>query len=72
MSQRTESMRVRPRPIVGVAIFVGYAVLFTLAFLAGGVDYDEVADTTGKVIRAIVIAGWIGAAVLLALATFLG
>lgn len=72
MSQRTESMRVQPRPIVGVAIFVGYAVLFTLAFLAGGVDYDEVADTTGNVIRAIVIPVWTGAAVLLALTAFLG
>jgi membrane protease YdiL (CAAX protease family) len=72
MRHRTESMRVQPSPGVGVAIFVGYAVLFTLAFLASGVDYDEVADTTSNVIRAIVIPVWIGAAVLLGLTAFLG
>ena len=36
MSQRTETMRAQLRPSVGVAIFVCYAVLFTLAFLASG------------------------------------
>ena len=63
MSQRTETMRVEPRPSVGVAILVGYAVLFTLAFLASGVDYDDVADSTSNVLRAIVIPVWVGAAV---------
>jgi len=72
MSQRTDTMRVQPRPSVGVAIFVGYAVLFTLAFLASGVDYDDVADSTSNVLRAIVIPVWVGAAVLLGLTAFLG
>ncbi|MEZ0234556.1 MAG: hypothetical protein ACAH81_06385 [Actinomycetota bacterium] len=72
MSQRIETMRVEPRPSVGVAIFVGYVVLFTLAFLASGVDYDDVADSTSNVLRAIVIPVWVGAAVLLGLTAFLG
>jgi len=60
-------MRVQPRPSVGVAIFVGYVVLFTLGVLASGVDYDDVADSTSNVLRAIVAPVWVGAAVLLGL-----
>jgi membrane protease YdiL (CAAX protease family) len=72
MSQRTGTIRVKPRPSVGVAIFVGYVVLFTVGFLASGVDYDDVGDTTSNVLRAMVIPVWVGAAVLLGLTAFLG
>ena len=43
---------------MGVAIFVGYAVLFTLAFLASGVDYDDVGDSTSNVLRATEIVAY--------------
>jgi membrane protease YdiL (CAAX protease family) len=57
---------------VGVAIFGGYAVLFTLALLAIGIDYDEIADSTSNVLQAIVTPVWVGAAGLLALTAYLG
>ena len=48
-------MRVRPRPIVGIVIFVVYAAIFSVGFLVLGVDYDAVGDTTSNVMRAIVV-----------------
>ena len=73
MSEQGErAMRVQPRPIVGVAIFVVYAVIFSIGFLASGVDYDQVADTTNNVVKAVVIPVGIGALVLLLVTYFLG
>jgi uncharacterized protein len=73
MSQRSnKAVRVQPRPIVGLAIFVVYAAIFSIGFLASGVDYDQVGDTTSNVIKAIVIPVGIGALALLLLTYFLG
>jgi membrane protease YdiL (CAAX protease family) len=65
-------MKVRPSPIVGIAIFVVYAAIFSIGFLASGVDYDQVGDTTSNVVKAIVIPVGIGALVLLLTTFFLG
>lgn len=65
-------MKVRPSPIVGLAIFVLYAAIFSIGFLASGVDYDQVADTTSNVVKAVVIPVGLGALVLLLLTYFLG
>lgn len=63
-------LRVRPRPIVGIVIFVLYAAIFSVGFLASGVDYDAVADSTSNVMKAVVLPVGVGALVLL-LTTYL-
>jgi membrane protease YdiL (CAAX protease family) len=65
-------MRVQPRPIVGIVIFVVYAAIFSVGFLASGVDYDAVGDTTSNVMKAIVLPVGVGALVLLLVTYFLG
>lgn len=70
--QAVRSMRVTPRPIVGVSILIAYAAIFTIGFLASGISYDEVSDTTGNIIKAVVVPVGLGAAILLAVTHFLG
>jgi membrane protease YdiL (CAAX protease family) len=70
--QGVRTMRVRPRPIVGIAIFVVYAAIFSFGFLASGVDYDQVGDTTSNVVKAMAIPVGIGALVLLLTTHLLG
>lgn len=65
-------MRVKPSAGLAVAIFLGYAVFLYAAFLISGVDYDEVSDTTGNVVRAIVIPIGVASLLLAALTTRLG
>jgi uncharacterized protein len=73
MSQEeAKTMRVQPRPIVGIVLFVVYAAIFSIGFLASGVDYDQVADTTNNVVKAIVLPVGIGALVLLLVTYFFG
>ena len=73
MSRQAErQMRVQPRPAVGLAIFVLYLVIFSIGFLASGVDYDEVADTSSNVVKAIVVPVSFGALALLLVTYFLG
>lgn len=73
MSQRSaRTVRVQPSPIVGLAIFAIYALIFAIGFVASGVDYDNVADTTSNVIKAIVIPVGVGAAFLLLTTYVLG
>ncbi len=70
--QGVGTMRVKPRPIVGIVIFVVYAVIFSVGFLASGVDYDQVGDTTRNVVKSIVIPVGIGALALLLVTYFVG
>ena len=70
--QQVSPMRVQPRPIVGIVIFVVYAAIFSVGFLASGVDYDAVGDTTSNVMKAIVLPVGVGALVLLLVTYFLG
>jgi hypothetical protein len=58
--------------MVGVAIFVMYLVIFSVGFLASGVDYDEVADTTNNIVKAVVLPVGIGALALLVVTYLLG
>jgi hypothetical protein len=65
-------VRVQPRPIVGIVIFVVYAAIFSVGFLASGVDYDAVGDTTSNVMKAIVLPVGVGAVALLLVTYFFG
>jgi len=66
------SQRVKPRPIVGIVLFLAYAAIFSGLFLASGVDYDAVGDTTSNVMKAIVLPVGVGALVLLLVTYFYG
>ena len=70
--QEVRLMRVQPRPIVGIVLFVVYAAIFSVGFLASGVDYDVVGDTTSNVMKAIVLPVGVGALVLLLVTYFFG
>ena len=65
-------MRIQPRPSIAVGVFIGYAAVVTVMSLIGGVDYDEIGDTTENVRDAIVIPIAVGAVFLAAMATYLG
>lgn len=65
-------MRVRPRPLLGLLIGVGYAVFFLVAQLVMGVDYDEIGDTLTNVVKGIVVPVGLGAALLAVVATLFG
>lgn len=71
MATDERAMRIQPSPKIGIVVFVLYVVLFTGLFLVGGVDYDDVAASTGNVIRAVVIPVWAGVLVLLAIVGYL-
>lgn len=71
MATDVRQMRVQPSVKIGVAVFVLYVVIFTGLFLIGGVDYDDVAESTDNVIRAVVIPVWVGVIVLLGIVGYL-
>jgi membrane protease YdiL (CAAX protease family) len=73
MSQRIgRSMRVPPRPLIGIVIWVAYAVYAVVSVLPSGIDFDEIADTSSNVVEGIVIPLGLGAAALLASVYFMG
>lgn len=59
-------MKVSPRPALALFAWIAYVVVFIGLFAALGVDYDEVGDSTGNAVKAIVIP--VGAAVLVMVA----
>jgi membrane protease YdiL (CAAX protease family) len=73
MSRRIDrSMRVPPRPLIGIVIWAAYVIYAVVSVLPFGVDIDELADTPSNVIKGIVIPLGLGAAALLAGVYFLG
>ena len=73
MSQRIDrSMRVPPRPLIGIVIGAAYAIYAVVSVLPSGIDFDELADTPSNVIKGIVIPLGLGAAALLAGVHFMG
>jgi uncharacterized protein len=73
MSQRIgRSMRVPPRPRIGIVIWVAYAVYAVVSVLPSGIDFDETASTSSHVIKGIVVPLGLGAAGLLASVYFMG
>ena len=65
-------MRVAPRPAIAVGVFVGYLAVNLALTLIGGVDYDEIGDSTANIRDAIIIPIGAGAAFLAAMTTWLG
>ncbi|HEY6567566.1 MAG TPA: type II CAAX endopeptidase family protein [Actinomycetota bacterium] len=67
-----QELKVRPRPIVGLVIFVVYGAVVLVGALISGYDYDEIADTTDSIIKAIIAPIGVGVIILLLTAHFLG
>ncbi|KRF37648.1 CPBP family intramembrane glutamic endopeptidase [Nocardioides sp. Soil805] len=65
-------MRVQPRPLVTVAVAVGYMAIVGLTWTVVGLDYDAVGDTTTTVVEGIVVPVGLGAVFLAAVTTYLG
>jgi membrane protease YdiL (CAAX protease family) len=73
MSQRIDrSIRVPPRPLIGIVIWAAYAIYAVVSVLPSGIDVDELAETPSNVINGIVIPVGLGAAALLAGVYFMG
>lgn len=65
-------MRVKPGAAVAFAVLVGYAVYLIIVLAFGGVDYNEIADSTSNLIRAVVIPIGLGSILLAVTAKRLG
>jgi len=65
-------MRVKPTPAIALAIFVAYGIFLILALQITGVDYDEIGDSTGNLIKGVVVPIGVGSILLAALTSRLG
>lgn len=65
-------MRKSPSPLVGIFATVGYLVVVAGLWAAMGVDYETLADTTGNIVKGIVIPIGLGGLCLIGLASWLG
>ncbi|WP_457205370.1 hypothetical protein [Nocardioides sp. P5_C9_2] len=65
-------MRAQPRPLITVAVAVGYTAIVGLTWTVVGLDYDAVGDTTTTVVEGIVVPVGLGSVFLAAVTTYLG
>lgn len=61
-----------PRPALGIAAYLGYLVAIVVVHQIGGVDYDEIADSTHNVLFGIVLPVAVASGLMVGLATWLG
>lgn len=72
MNDTAHKMRVQPRPLIAVAIGLGYAAIFAGLFLLSGVSYPELAASTENVFKAVTISMLIMAVLTAGVTTYLG
>lgn len=48
-------MRVEPRPIVTLGLAIGYMAIVAITWVAVGLDYDAVGDSTSNIVKGIVL-----------------
>ncbi|MGZ4632430.1 MAG: CPBP family intramembrane glutamic endopeptidase [Actinomycetes bacterium] len=65
-------MRITPRPAAAVVVFVAYCALVAAVWAVNDVDYGTVADSSGNVVRGIVVPIGLGALLLVIVTTWLG
>lgn len=65
-------MRVEPRPLVAIAVFVVYTAIVVVLWAALGVDYETVADTNRNILEGLIIPIGVGALFLVVVTTWLG
>ena len=65
-------MRIKPSPLVALAVIAGYLVVVFSVWVGFGLDYDDIGDTLETVQRGIVLAIGLGTAYLVVVTTVLG
>ena len=65
-------MKVQPRPLTGVLVFVAYLVVFYGVWIVNGIEYDNIGDSASTLLRWYVAPLAAGAVVLVVAATVLG
>lgn len=65
-------MRVRPRPLIAVALALAYLAVVALAWTVLEVDYDRVGDSTSTVVRGIVVPVALASLLVAAVTSYLG
>ena len=65
-------MRVKPTPLISIALLLIYMAVVAAIWAVNGVDYDTVADSSDTVLKGIVIPIGVGAVFLAVAATWLG
>jgi len=68
----TKQMRVRPTAVAGLGVFVVYVVVIVLMQSTSGVDYDDLASSSGNIWRAGILSLGVGAAVVAGLTVWFG
>ncbi len=66
------TLKVKPTALIGFAVGIGYALLFTVMELIMKVPYTDIGKTSDSVLRGVVIPLVVCAVVMAALTTFLG
>src|SRR6476661_7951990 len=63
---------VAPRPALGLAAYLTYVATIFVVGLVMGVDYDEIADAAGNLVKGIIVPVALGSVLMAAFATRLG
>ena len=65
-------MRVQPRPLITVGVALGYLAIVTITWVALDIDYNTVGDSTGNVVKGIVVPVALASLFLAAVTSYLG
>lgn len=65
-------MRSLPRPLTGILVFLGYLVVFYGVWIINGVDYDNISESAGTILKWIVAPLAAGAVYLVVVVSALG
>lgn len=65
-------MRAKPRPLITIALTIGYTAIVVGAWAVGGLDYDAVGESTSTVVKGIVVPVALGAVFLAVATSYLG
>lgn len=65
-------MRVQPRPIITLGIAVGYMLIVGITWSVIGLDYEKVGDSTGNVLKGIVLPIALASVFMAAVTSYLG
>jgi CAAX protease family protein len=63
---------VAPRPALGLAAYLTYVVTIFVVGLVMGVDYDEIADSSGNIVKGVIVPIALGSVLMAVFATRLG
>lgn len=65
-------MRVKPSPLITVGLAIGYMAIVAVTWIVLGLDYDTVGDSTGNVLKGIVVPVGLASVFLAGATSYLG